>query len=363
MAPGKTAASKSAQIRSAWRTFFLRYIFLFLMVPNCVRPEEVFTLVLEVDQAPVTIVITEREDAQLKAAEFCTEAFGDPNFQSCKFRVASRLEKLQGIDAPEPRVQNCAVTGNCLQEVLPFNVIQTWKDTSIPPELRTLNVSVLEMIPHAQFLFFSDKDILAFVNTHFPEYFDMFVGLEHKIMQIDFFRYLAIYELGGLYLDLDIVVESSLDSSLDMTKAIFPIEQKCGPGHKCHHTSQKNALQLLPDERDTSVYLGQYAFYAPRHHPFLKEVIKNCVMQHENWMHDGMAGGKMQDNFERHIHEMTGNALITRTYAEFVEKDTVQLLAPVPFSPFQFGKYARHMAFGSWKYVRPKLQQAPLRVS
>ena len=45
--------------------------------------------------------------------------------------------------------------------------------------------------------------------------------LSNKIEQIDFFRYLAVYYYGGVYLDLDILLEFSLDELYDSHK--FPI--------------------------------------------------------------------------------------------------------------------------------------------
>ena len=75
------------------------------------------------------------------------------------------------------------------------------------------------------FCFFTDEDIIKFIERVYPEYLEVFTNLEYKIEQIDFFRYLAVYHYGGLYLDLDMLIESNLDSILDEpTKCKFPIE-------------------------------------------------------------------------------------------------------------------------------------------
>ena len=49
-----------------------------------------------------------------------------------------------------------------------------------------------------------------------------FKNLQFKIQQIDFFRYLVIYYYGGLYLDLDVFIDSDLQD-LRLYDCAFPM--------------------------------------------------------------------------------------------------------------------------------------------
>ena len=49
------------------------------------------------------------------------------------------------------------------------------------------------------------------------------------------------------------------------------------------------------------------------------------------------------------VLEATGNIVVTQTYATYPHKDLVSLIETSPFESFRFGRYARHLGYGSWK--------------
>ena len=87
-----------------------------------------------------------------------------------------------------------------------MNIIQTWKTKEIPIQYSKLVQSVVDNNPKWKLLFFSDNDIMEFIETTMPEYRNTFFQFVNKIQQLDFFRYLAVYYYGGVYLDLDIMI-------------------------------------------------------------------------------------------------------------------------------------------------------------
>ena len=113
-----------------------------------------------------------------------------------------------------------------------MNIIQTWKNRDIPPHYRTFVSKVQILNPTCNYMFFTDTDIEEFIEIKMPEYKETFYGLTEKIQQIDFFRYLAIYYYGGLYLDLDMDLYVPFDGLIGATSeenpmhCIFSIEQK-----------------------------------------------------------------------------------------------------------------------------------------
>ena len=82
-----------------------------------------------------------------------------------------------------------------------MNIIQTWKTNEIPLVYSKFIEKIRLHGRNWNILFFTDEDIIKFIERVYPEYLEVFTNLEYKIEQIDFFRYLAVYHYGGLYLD------------------------------------------------------------------------------------------------------------------------------------------------------------------
>jgi mannosyltransferase OCH1-like enzyme len=213
-----------------------------------------------------------------------------------------------------------------------MNIIQTYKSyDSIPINLKSLVNKIKEYNPNWNYIFFSDKDIMCFINSIKDvneAYYETFFNLKYKIQQLDFFRYLAVYYYGGLYLDLDIDIKMSFND-LDTTKCTFPNEMK------------NNTDNILQSQGMYNL-IGNYAFYAPRYDPFIKNIIDNIVRQ------------RIQDkyipkNHNSYVYYTTGPVLVSQTYIDYEDKDKINIIEPYPFSRSFFGKYGKHVNYGSWK--------------
>eukprot|EP00939_MAST-03C_sp_MAST-3C-sp1_P000622 g622.t1 len=322
------------------------------------------------------------------AGEFCAMMFrGDSHYQNCDLRVGTLLADLTGrsmtVDfkgEEDDGVFNCR--GNdrdsedCCEATGPVvNIIQTWKDANIPIDMRPLNQTTQRhMGDRANYIFFTDDDIVRFVRDTFPDiYAAVFVKLRRKIEQIDLFRYLAVYHYGGLYLDLDVALLRPFGCDVETLKrAVFPIEQRCTVPidvENCHPLiAQHNSIDL-GDNKGTAL-IGQYTFYAPKGHDFIRAILQKIV--------DRVSGGdyvrvaeKVDENAEEDdtvvvdVLETTGNILVTSVYETYDRKDSISLIEPNPFVAWRFGKYATHLGFGSWKNVKGpgyENRSKPLRV-
>ena len=81
-------------------------------------------------------------------------------------------------------------------------VHQTWKDKNIPPQTEKYVNLVKKYTPGYEYKFWTDEDIEEFIEDHpLKPLYDM---LSPRIKQIDLFKYLVVYEHGGLFIDLDI---------------------------------------------------------------------------------------------------------------------------------------------------------------
>lgn len=218
-----------------------------------------------------------------------------------------------------------------------MNIIQTWKTDNIPEHYKNFIFNLRGSNSENNFLFFTDYSIKIFIQVNFPQYYETFLNLKYKIQQIDFFRYLAIYHHGGLYLDLDMNITKNMDD-LDKSVCNFPIEIK-------------NA--------DGSILLGNYAFYAPKGDPFIKHIIDNIANPPISEDEIKFAQDNHSDDKEHvYVYYTTGPELVTRAYWSYEDRASIKLLEPETYQNDCFGKYGRHCSFGSWKH--PDADQRPL---
>jgi mannosyltransferase OCH1-like enzyme len=218
-----------------------------------------------------------------------------------------------------------------------MNIIQTWKTNEIPVHYYSFIQKLREMNKNCTFLFFTDETIVLFIKEKFPEYYDTFVNLKYKIQQIDFFRYLAIYYYGGIYLDLDMDISTGF-SDLEKDICQFPIEIK---------------------NNDGSILIGNYAFFASKGEPFIKHIIDNIVNPPISEDEIKLAQNNHSDNKEHvYVYYTTGPELVTRAYWSYENRKSIKLLEPEPYHNDCFGKYGRHCSYGSWKH--PNSDQMPI---
>lgn len=235
-----------------------------------------------------------------------------------------------------------------------MNIIQTWKTKEPPIHYHGFIHAIQKLNPDWTYIFFDDDDIEYFIKTKVPEYSETFYGLAGKIQQIDFFRYLAIYYYGGLYLDLDIKMNLPLDMnvfSMDKPTCIFPVEQR-----------DINDLVILSQGVDYLV--GNYAFYATKGHPFIKQIIDNIVTKRISENDIKLAQYTCTDDVrDVYVYYRTGPILVTQSYIDYsltMESNYsyVTLLEPEPYKPDCFGQFGEHHCYGSWRHVRSA--QTPL---
>lgn len=212
----------------------------------------------------------------------------------------------------------------------PINIFQTWKTKKIHNSYQPLVSKVKKLNPNSNYIFYDDKQIEKFIKNKYPEYYTIYSKLPYKIQKIDFFRYLIVYHYGGIYLDLDIDLYHSL-SDMDLSRPNFAIE------------FEKNSDKILQQQK-CSILLGNYAFYSPRKHPFLKKIIDNLV-------NNRLISIVNKNDYKKYVYYTTGPVLVTQSYLDYHNKNDIILLKTIPFRKSHFGKYGKHKAMGSWKKI------------
>src|SRR5947209_1869812 len=184
--------------------------------------------------------------------------------------------------------------------------------------------------------------MVRFVENEFAEHRDTFLAFSEPIQRVDFFRYLAVFRLGGFYFDLDVLLGRPLTELLDW-ESVFPFEQL-------------TLNRYLRSHYKMDWELGNYAFGAAAGNPFLGAVIDNCVRSQKDpaWLKPMLRGVRSLRRTEFRVFNTTGPALISRTLAERPDLAAeVKILFPKDVLDREtwhlFGDYGVHLMSNSWR--------------
>jgi inositol phosphorylceramide mannosyltransferase catalytic subunit len=233
--------------------------------------------------------------------------------------------------------------GQFVSLTIPKRIIQVWGGSSDMPLLAKASaVNVRSLNPDFEYLFFDDARMDTFIDEHFPEYRRVFKLFPFPIQRFDFFRYLAIYRLGGFYFDMDLLLASSL-SDLLAFECIFPFEEL-------------TINRFLREQYGMDWEVGNYAFGAAPGHPFIRAIIENCVRAQEDLKWTQAIMRPIPRLFQKDflIFYTTGPGLVSRTLAEFPDAERrVKVLFPGDVCDAKnwnrFGNYGVHVHQGNWR--------------
>jgi hypothetical protein len=225
--------------------------------------------------------------------------------------------------------------------MIPRRIIQTGP-SELPLLLQSAIQNVRLLHPTYEYLFFHDHEIESFIQEHFPEYRQIYHSFRFPIQKYDFFRYLAIYHLGGFYLDLDVFLVKDL-MPLSTSQCVFPFEELTG-------------IQYLWTQFRMDWQIGNYAFGAHPGHPFVAAIIENCLRAKADpsWVTPMMKWIPKPFHQEFYVLNTTGPGMVSRTFAENPQLAlSVNVLFPDdvrnPRRWHQFGDFGVHHMVGSWR--------------
>jgi len=235
---------------------------------------------------------------------------------------------------------------------IPARIIQTAKSRDLPLMAQAAAVNLQCLNPGFEYRLFDDAEVNAFIREEFPQYWHLFQGFPQRIQKYDFFRYLAVFRLGGFYFDTDVFLARGLDE-LRTKSCVFPFEEL-------------TINRCLRREYGMDWELGNYAFGAAAGDLFLKAVIDNCVRAqvHPAWVSPMMQGIPQWFRSDFEVLNTTGPGLVSRTFAEnpeFAKSVHVLFLDDVCDNQtwHHFGNYGVHAMEGSWRsrgsYLRRRL--------
>jgi len=244
-----------------------------------------------------------------------------------------------------------------MQDKIPSRIIHVYS----PPAGQSKELSLLHkaalanaraLHPNFEHVLFGSDEMEEFVRKEFPEFRAAMASFPRRIQRFDFFRYLAVYRLGGFYFDLDVLLARSISPLLN---------------HACVLSFEELTLnQFLRGSYGMDWEVANYGFGAAPQNAFIGALIENCVrfVTEPSW------GDKMMQGVPRPIRDVvlvpftTGPGMVSRTLAEnpHLAKD-VTILFPEDVCNehtwHQFGNFGIHLQQGVWRsnhgYARRRL--------
>lgn len=154
---------------------------------------------------------------------------------------------------------------------IPRIVHQTWKNHDIPVKwnrtvhsVRTLNSKEF------QYHLWTDEDIHRYVRHVEPDYYrNIFLHYPLDIQRIDAFRYIILYYIGGIYIDMDNGCRKSFDTLFETIESLDP---------------QSKNLAAFP--RTSPVGISNGFMISTKNHPLFRMLISNLPLFAHNYLID-----------------------------------------------------------------------------
>jgi inositol phosphorylceramide mannosyltransferase catalytic subunit len=225
---------------------------------------------------------------------------------------------------------------------IPKRIIQTGKSLDLPLLSRAAVANIRLLNPDFEYLFFDNRQVEEFIDQQFPEYRSVFDSFHIPIQRYDFFRYLAVYRLGGFYFDLDVFLAYSLSPLLEFS-CVFPFEEL-------------TVNKALRRRYGMDWEIANYAFGAAAGHPFLRAIIENCVkgQKDQDWVEILMKPIPRMFREDFYVLNTTGPGAISRTLAEYPDAALqVEVLFPENVCDsttwHRFGSFGVHLQEATWR--------------
>lgn len=145
---------------------------------------------------------------------------------------------------------------------------------------------MMETIPKYQYEFYDDQRIEKFIQEYYPgEIVQTYRQIHIGAAKADFFRYLALYAFGGIYVDIDSYIAKNLDEII-----------------------REDDSAIITKERNPGLFV-QWALIYEKGHPFLKKTIDLII--------ENIAENK----YPHDVHRTTGPTVYSQAVHYFIDNE------------------------------------------
>ena len=200
---------------------------------------------------------------------------------------------------------------------------QTWKTTTIPDNWKSAVQSCKSVHPDYKHILWTHETMAEFIKNEYNFFYDTYKSYKYDIQRCDAFRYFVLYKYGGIYLDMDIVCKTKLDSLLSYDL-------------------------VLSRSSNVKVSYTNSFFMSIPNHPFFKHCINNLSLTVNRFYYLG-----------KHIHIMssTGPFFLSKMIKNYGKIPNLYLLDTNEFAgdcnvcnetTCKGGVYFKHIVGNSW---------------
>lgn len=201
-----------------------------------------------------------------------------------------------------------ALTGNS-GTAIPRIIHQTYPTTQLPEHLSNNVETTRQQNPGWSHRLYDDAAIQEFIRREYPakifSYYNR-IDPQYGAAKADFFRYLLLYKVGGVYLDIKSRFNAEIDSIIQGNEGFIV-------SHWSNRKGEKYEGYGFYDEiNDDRGEIQQWHIIAAPFHPFLQAVILEVLRgidQYKPWSHGTGKPG---------VLKLTGPIMYTRTIGPLV---------------------------------------------
>lgn len=96
--------------------------------------------------------------------------------------------------------------------MIPKTIYQTWKTQILPKKINKLHSNMLAQNPGYEHIIYTDDQMNDYMSSHADkEVLKTYWKMNHIVAKADIWRYTILYEKGGIYLDIDSIINKSLE--------------------------------------------------------------------------------------------------------------------------------------------------------
>lgn len=186
---------------------------------------------------------------------------------------------------------------------IPRNIIQLIKDKNdIHPEFKDNINYIKKLNPGWNYILMDDKDILKYLKQKHPKYLPFYLAINQKIgaSRADFFRYIIMYDIGGIYLDIKSAMSRPLDTIISSDDEYI----------LSYWLSRASYWRL---DNDYGEFQQWHIICIPKH-PVIKKVIENVIKNIYNYDKEIHDIGKLG------VLNVTGPIMYTNTIKPYLDR-------------------------------------------
>tara|TARA_R110000824_G_scaffold53444_1_gene147941 strand:+ start:863 stop:1540 length:678 start_codon:yes stop_codon:yes gene_type:complete len=134
--------------------------------------------------------------------------------------------------------------------------------------------------------FWNEEEVEELIETDYPEFWDTYKAFPHKIMKVDFAKYIILHKFGGIYLDMDVKPMLSVEDLFQReyffvrwNNSDLPYNAVMGSsiGLPLFHEILLHSCESYEEKKDMPIYqkwFGRFVYQTTGHH-MINRVLKN----------------------------------------------------------------------------------------